>query len=158
MYMVVLISVLSVFSIDLILRGHCVPRNSTATKHNTTEIDRTGEFDLTKIQNLNESEFDRNYFKIINTMRRMGPESLHLINRSDLISVAFQKGDDETSAELKTRWESCCDHFTLDGTQQQFKSFVLQRVYKPPPAQKPPKKPPTHVRTLLSTEDAVVVA
>ncbi|XP_026676314.1 uncharacterized protein LOC103505157 [Diaphorina citri] len=124
------------------------------TKHEP-EVDRTGYFNLTLLYTLNDTEFERNYFKIINSLQKMGPEALRLINRTDLLESAFVVDSRENAADLKVRWEDCCNHFKLNGTQRYFKEFLMQRVYKPPPAVKPPKKPPTHVRTLMDTEDAV---
>lgn len=147
---------LSVLTLKLVV---CAPHNTTrATSRNQTQRADSGElFDLTQLHKLNETDFDRNYFRIVRTFRKLGPESLRFINRTDLIETGFGRNSAETSAEHRTRWESVCDHFLNDGTQKFFKDFVLERVFKPPPAVKPPKKPPTNVRTLMDTEDAVPV-
>lgn len=153
------VTLFSLVSLKLILTIHCASLNATSVKNaNATEdLDKIGEFDLTKLAELSNTEFDRVYFKIINSMKRIGPESLRYMNRTDILETAFSPDSKETPEEVRIRWDSCCDHYKLDGNLYQFKDLVMNRVYRPPPKVKPPKKPPTFERTLLETEDAVPV-
>lgn len=156
------LALLSLTPLTLVLTIQCAPRNVTAVKKEkhanaTEEIEKTGEFDLTKLGELDEAQFNRVYFQIINTMKRMGPESLNYMNRTDVLETAFVADSRETPEEVQERWQGFCDFYKLDGNLYQFRDFVMSRVYKPPPPGKRVKKPPTHLRTLLETEDAVPV-